>query len=75
MSVGHEVLSEEKITTFCEFSHAVQQILDGYVTETPSSVSGHNYDLTSDFDELCRRYPHFADEYLRAMAADYEENN
>jgi hypothetical protein len=25
MSVGHEVLSEEKITTFCEFSHAMSQ--------------------------------------------------
>jgi hypothetical protein len=62
-------------TTLAEFSSEVQRIVDTYCTMADSSTSEKKSRLDSEFDDLCRRYPELADQYLRALAGEYVEQN
>lgn len=61
------------IETLSDFSKEVQRIVDERGSASDKAPSSKSFQIEAEFDALCKRYPDLADEYLQAMARDYEE--
>lgn len=70
-----EFSPDQGFTTLAEFSSEVQHIIDRYCAIADSEIYENKSLLDSAFDDLCRRYPELADQYLRALSGEYSEQN